>query len=187
MTKLVLTDRLEEVTLKFSDLLELLPERQFQPCHRSYLVPGVKRRYIKLDMHVQNNYFVFTCENGATPNWINKETAPDYKTFCEKKEILLPTTRGQRRIPLANILYAEAMERMTKLVLTDRLRSEVAVYQVGYAHPKQLFRVHLRERGHTGLDQQRNRAVTVWRRTRKCFTISWRSIITCSFCRRMTS
>ena len=44
-----------------------------------------------------------------------------YKTFCEKKEILLPTTRGQRRIPLANILYAEAMERMTKLVLTDRL------------------------------------------------------------------
>ena len=31
-------------------------------------------------------------------------------------------------------------------------------YQAGYAHPKQLFRVHLRERGHTGLDQQRNRA-----------------------------
>ena len=44
-----------------------------------------------------------------------------YKTFCEKKEILLPTTKGQRRIPLANILYAEAMERVTKLVLTDRL------------------------------------------------------------------
>lgn len=42
------------------------------------------------------------------------------KTF-EKKEILLPTTKGQRRIPLANILYAEAMERVTKLVLTDRL------------------------------------------------------------------
>lgn len=39
--------------------------------------PGVKRRYIKLDMHIQNNYFVFTCENGATPNWINKETAPE--------------------------------------------------------------------------------------------------------------
>ena len=44
-----------------------------------------------------------------------------YKTFCEKKEILLPTTKGQRRIPLANILYAEAMERVTKLVLMDRL------------------------------------------------------------------
>lgn len=40
--------------------------------------PGVKRRYIKLDMHTQNNYFVFTCENGATLNWINKETAPEH-------------------------------------------------------------------------------------------------------------
>ena len=39
--------------------------------------PGVKRRYIKLDMHVQNNYFVFTCENGATLDWINKESAPE--------------------------------------------------------------------------------------------------------------
>ena len=44
-----------------------------------------------------------------------------YKTFCVKREILLPTTRGQRRIPLSDILYAEAMERMTKLALTDRL------------------------------------------------------------------
>ena len=39
--------------------------------------PGVKRRYLKLDMHIQNNYFVFTCENGATLDWINKETAPE--------------------------------------------------------------------------------------------------------------
>lgn len=44
-----------------------------------------------------------------------------YKTFCEKKEILLPTTKGQRRILLSDILYVEAMERVTKLVLTDRL------------------------------------------------------------------
>lgn len=44
-----------------------------------------------------------------------------YKTFCEKKDILLPTTKGQRRIPLSNILYVEAMERVTKLALTDRL------------------------------------------------------------------
>lgn len=44
-----------------------------------------------------------------------------YKTFCEKKEILLPTSKGQRGISLANILYAEAMERVTKLALTDRL------------------------------------------------------------------
>ena len=44
-----------------------------------------------------------------------------YKTFCEKKEILLPTTRGQRRILLSDILYAEAVERTAKLALTDRL------------------------------------------------------------------
>lgn len=42
------------------------------------------------------------------------------KTFCEKKGILLPTARGQRRILLSAILYAEAVERVTKLVLTDR-------------------------------------------------------------------
>ena len=39
--------------------------------------PGVKRRYIKLDMHIRNHFFVFVCENGATPDWINKETAPE--------------------------------------------------------------------------------------------------------------
>lgn len=39
--------------------------------------PGVKRRYIKLDMHIRNSFFVFTCENGATLDWINKETAPE--------------------------------------------------------------------------------------------------------------
>ncbi len=27
---------------------------------------GVKRRYIKLDMHIRNSFFVFTCENGTT-------------------------------------------------------------------------------------------------------------------------
>jgi len=43
-----------------------------------------------------------------------------YKTFCEEKEILVPTTKGRRRIALSDILYVEAMERMTKLVLRDR-------------------------------------------------------------------
>ena len=43
------------------------------------------------------------------------------KTFCEKKEILLPTSKGRRGISLSKILYAEAMERVTKLALTDRL------------------------------------------------------------------
>ena len=40
---------------------------------------------------------------------------------CRKKEILLPTAKGQRRIPLSDILYAEAMERVTRLALTDRV------------------------------------------------------------------
>lgn len=39
--------------------------------------PGVKRRYIKLDMHIRNHFFVFVCENGATLDWINKKTAPE--------------------------------------------------------------------------------------------------------------
>ena len=38
VTKLALTDRLEEVSMKFSDLSALLPERRFVLCHRSYLV-----------------------------------------------------------------------------------------------------------------------------------------------------
>ncbi len=42
-----------------------------------------------------------------------------YRTFCEKKEILLPTGKGQRRIPFSEILYAEAMGRGTRLVLRD--------------------------------------------------------------------
>lgn len=42
-----------------------------------------------------------------------------YRTFCQKKEILLPTGKGQRRIPFSDILYAEAMGRGTRLVLRD--------------------------------------------------------------------
>lgn len=44
-----------------------------------------------------------------------------YRTFCERKEILLPTNKGQCRVPLLDIIYAEAMERMIKLVLKNRM------------------------------------------------------------------
>lgn len=37
---------------------------------------------------------------------------------CGKKELLLPTSRGQRRISYSDVVYAEAAERMTKLFLT---------------------------------------------------------------------
>lgn len=44
--------------------------------------------------------------------------------FCcqslECKEILLPTGKGQRRIVLANLVYAEAAGRCTKLFLTEQ-------------------------------------------------------------------
>ena len=30
-----------------------------------------------MDMNVRKGYFVFTCENGATLDWINQETAPE--------------------------------------------------------------------------------------------------------------
>lgn len=41
------------------------------------VAPGVARRYIKLDLHIRNSFFVFICENGATPDWIHKKTAPE--------------------------------------------------------------------------------------------------------------
>ena len=44
---LALTDRLEEVNIKFSDLSALLPERQFISCHRSYLVNLEHIAYIR--------------------------------------------------------------------------------------------------------------------------------------------
>ena len=47
VTKLALTDRLEEVGMKFSDLSALLPERQFILCHRSYLVNLEHIAYIR--------------------------------------------------------------------------------------------------------------------------------------------
>ena len=42
------------------------------------------------------------------------------KMYCGKKEILLPTAKGQRRISLSDILYVEAMRRVTYLALADR-------------------------------------------------------------------
>lgn len=42
-----------------------------------------------------------------------------YRTFYEKKEILLPTGRGRRRISYSDMVYAEAVARTTKLILTE--------------------------------------------------------------------
>lgn len=34
--------------------------------------PGVERPYIKLDMHIKSDFFVFSCINSATREWISK-------------------------------------------------------------------------------------------------------------------
>lgn len=42
-----------------------------------------------------------------------------YKTFCEKKEILLPTEKGQSKLSPSDIIYAESWERGSRLQLTS--------------------------------------------------------------------
>lgn len=42
-----------------------------------------------------------------------------YKTFCEKKEILLPTEKGQSRLAPSSIIYVEPWERGSRLQLTS--------------------------------------------------------------------
>ena len=42
-----------------------------------------------------------------------------YKTFCEKKEILLPTEKGQSKMAPSDIIYAEPWERGVRLWLTS--------------------------------------------------------------------
>ena len=42
-----------------------------------------------------------------------------YKTFCEKKEILLPTEKGQSKLAPSEIIYVEPWERGSRLQLTS--------------------------------------------------------------------
>lgn len=42
-----------------------------------------------------------------------------YKTFCEKKEILLPTEKGQSKLAPSDIIYVEPWERGVRLHLTN--------------------------------------------------------------------
>lgn len=42
-----------------------------------------------------------------------------YKAFCEKKEILLPTEKGQSRLSPSGIIYVEPWERGSRLQLTS--------------------------------------------------------------------
>lgn len=40
--------------------------------------PGVERRYIKLDLHIKNDFFAFICENAAAPGWVNRPSEPEH-------------------------------------------------------------------------------------------------------------
>ena len=40
--------------------------------------PGLEHPYIKLDLHIKNDFFAFTCENSITPEWLDRETAPGH-------------------------------------------------------------------------------------------------------------
>lgn len=42
-----------------------------------------------------------------------------YRTYLTRKEILLPTTDGQRRILISDLMYIETWDRGTRLVLVD--------------------------------------------------------------------
>lgn len=42
-----------------------------------------------------------------------------YKTFCEKKEVLLPTEKGQSKLAPSDIIYMESWERGARLQLTS--------------------------------------------------------------------
>lgn len=40
--------------------------------------PGVGRRYIKLDLHIKNDFFAFICENAAAPGWVDRPSEPEH-------------------------------------------------------------------------------------------------------------
>ncbi len=50
-----------------------------------------------------------------------------HKTFYEKKEILLPTSRGRHRISYSDVVYAEAVARITRLILTENREETVGM------------------------------------------------------------
>lgn len=79
--------------------------------------PGVKQRYIKLDMNVRKGYFVFTCENGATPGWISKEAAPERGLGLKVVQQIV-----ERYGNLSDTEYGEDYYRVTVLLPLDQVR-----------------------------------------------------------------
>ena len=63
-----------------------------------------------------------------------------YKTFCEKKELLLPTEKGQSRLAPSGIIYAEPWERGSRLWLTGGpIETSVRISELASMLPERSF------------------------------------------------
>lgn len=62
------------------------------------------------------------------------------RTHLTRKEILLPTTDGQRRILISELIYIEPWNRGTRLVLTDgECKSSMKISELDQLLPKERF------------------------------------------------
>ncbi len=63
-----------------------------------------------------------------------------YKTFCEKKEILLPTEKGQSKLAPSDIIYVESWERGSRLQLTSGpIETTVKISELASMLPERRF------------------------------------------------
>ena len=63
-----------------------------------------------------------------------------YKTFCEKKELLLPTEKGQSKLVPSSIIYAEPWERGSRLQLTSGpIETSVRISELASMLPERSF------------------------------------------------
>lgn len=62
------------------------------------------------------------------------------RTYLMQKEILLPTTEGQRRILVSDVIYIEPWERGTRLILVgEECKSSVKISELERMLPKEKF------------------------------------------------
>lgn len=63
-----------------------------------------------------------------------------YKTFCENREILLPTEKGQSKLSPADIIYAESWERGARLHLgSGPIETPVRISELAAMLPERSF------------------------------------------------
>ncbi len=63
-----------------------------------------------------------------------------YDTYCKQKETLLPTAKGESRVRLSDILYAESQDRSTLLTLTTgKLLVSMMISELAAMLPEDAF------------------------------------------------